>query len=433
MHRTMKNLFSTQTLFSLFGMIFFSLLPCLAAASNTIGGSVHNASTGAPAAGDAVVLLRLLDGMQEEAHARTDAQGGFSFNVQFPGTRYLVRVVHQDVNYDQEISVGSTASMDVFDAVSKVKGISGRIEIIRIGSHANSLHISDMYDIKNESNPPQTQVGDRNFEVYLPAKAKIESVLAAGPTGAGVKIPVAQLNGEPGHYTINFPLRPGETKFAVNYDLPYTGQADFHPRLLYPVQQLAVMLSPSMTFRSSSPGFHSIVSNNDVQVQAVNQVEAGVAPSFEISGNGVLPPLNVATKTSANAQLHPPAVTSPSTSAGNGLKTADASAPLPATAVQGTKQNQLELLMLIAGLAAMILFGIWLLRMRRNATPPAMAASGGSKTAHSSALIAGLKEELLNLETDRLRGSITSEEYTTTKQALDETVRRAITKSVAQK
>ncbi len=436
MNRYIKNIFFAKRLPFLFWTIFFALLPCFAATNNSISGSVRNATTGKPAAEDEVVLIRLLDGMQEETRTKTDAQGGFALNVQFPSTRYLVRVVHQAVNYDQEVSAGSTVTIDVFDSASKVKGISGRIEIIRVGSQSNSLHISDMYDIKNESNPPVTQASERTFEVYLPAKAKIDSVLAAGPGGGGVKISAAAVKGEPGHYSMNFPLRPGETKFAVNYDLPYAGRADFHPRLAYPVQQLAVMFSPSMTFRAPSTGFHPIIDNKDLQVQAVNQVEAGAGPSFEISGNGVLPPMNGEAKPRSNAQLLPPTVSSPA--AGNSFNAAGASKLLPASSIQSPKQTSVFLQLLIVGAAAMILLGIFVLRARlrgeqKTAVAAGIAVPGNGRADHSAALIAGLKEELFKLEKDRIHGSISREEYAATKQALDETVRRAIAKAAAQK
>jgi hypothetical protein len=106
------------------------------------------------------------------------------------------------------------------------------------------------YEIKNESSPPLTQVGERTFEVHLQAEAKISSVLAAGPGNIGVMIFPALVPGEPGHYTVNFPLRPGETKFAFNYNLLYEGHAAFQTRHAYALQQLAVMIPTTMNFSS---------------------------------------------------------------------------------------------------------------------------------------------------------------------------------------
>jgi hypothetical protein len=283
-----------------------ALLACFSTAAmgaNYITGSVRNQSRGEPAAGDDVILAGLGTGMQEEARAKTDSQGAFNLNVQYPDKPYLVRVFHQGVSYDQQASAGQVLSIQVFDAATHVQGITGTIEILRTGTVGDLLHVSDMVEIKNESSPPLTQASERTFEVYLPANAKIDSVLAAGPGQMGVMISAAPVSGELGHYAVNFPLRPGATKFAFNYDLPYRGHAAFQTRHAYPLQQMAVMIPPTMKFSSRSPAFKILpVGNSRYQVQAANQLQAGEGPGFEVSGTGALPPLGDQAKPQARSQ-----------------------------------------------------------------------------------------------------------------------------------
>src|SRR5712664_330782 len=269
------------------------LLACFSTAAlggNNISGSVRNESRGEPTAGDEVILLRLDKGMQEEARAKTDAKGSFTVEMQYPDKPYLVRVVHQGVSYDQRASDGDALLVHVFDAAPQVPGVTGTIEILRAGTNGNLLHVSDMVEIKNDSSPPVTQASERTFEAFLPANAKIDSVLAAGPGKISVMILAAPVPGEPGHYTVNFPLRPGATKFAFNYDLPYRGRAAFRTRHAYPLQQFAVMIPRTMKFSSRSPTFERLtIGNRDYQVRAATQVNAGEGPEFEVSGTGALP------------------------------------------------------------------------------------------------------------------------------------------------
>src|SRR6266852_4551497 len=270
-----------------------AVLACSSAAAlgaNNITGSVRNQSRGEPAIGDEVILIRLDKGMQEEARAKTDATGAFTLNLQYPDKPYLVRVVHQGVSYEQRAFDGDALSLQVFDVEPQVPGVTGTIEIIRAGTKGNLLHVSDMVEIKNESSPPLTQAGQRTFEAYLPASAKIDSVLAAGPRKVSEIISAAPVPGEPGHYTVNFPLRPGATKFAFNYDLPYRGHAAFQTRHAYPLQQFAVMIPRTMKFSSRSRGFERLATGNrDYQVRAATRVNAGKGPEFEVSGTGALP------------------------------------------------------------------------------------------------------------------------------------------------
>ncbi len=304
----MRNLHQCAKEFCMLGLLaVLALIACLSTAAqnaNIIKGSVQNQSRGEPAVGADVLLVRLDRQMQEEARAKTDAHGTFTLNVQYPGKPYLVRVLHQGVSYDQQASPGDALSIQVFDAARRVRGITGTIEILRTGTNGNLLHVSDLVEIKNESSPPLTQAGERTFEMYLPANARIDSVLAAGPGKMGMTISAAQVPGEPGHYTVSFPLRPGATKFAFNYDLPYGGHVAFHTRRAYPLRQLAVMIPPTMKF--------SATGNNRYQVQAINQLQAGEGPDFEIFGTGAVPPLADQAKTPARPS---PAVANPVESA----------------------------------------------------------------------------------------------------------------------
>jgi hypothetical protein len=260
--------------------------------ASDITGNVHNQSRNQPAADEEVILLRLEHGLQAESHGKTSAQGTFILRARYPGKLYLVRVLHQGVAYERRASAGDVLSIQVFDSTPNVRGVTASIEILRAGTAGNLLHVSDMYELKNESNPPMTQAGDRTFEAYLPPNAKLDSVLAAGPEKIGVLISAESIPGEPGHYTVNFPLRPGATKFAFNYDLPYDGHAEFKTRLAYRLQQLAVMIPPTMKFSPDSPVFELLATGrSDYQVQTANRLEAGEGPGFEVSGTGILPPL----------------------------------------------------------------------------------------------------------------------------------------------
>ncbi len=349
-----------------------ALLGCLSTAArgaNNITGSVRNQSRGEPAAGDEVILARLDAGMQEEARAKTDSQGAFTLNVQYPDKPHLVRVFHQGVSYDQQASAGQALTIQVFDAATYVVGITGTIEILRAGTVRNLLHVSDMVEIKNESSPPLTQAGERTFEVYLPASAKIDSVLAAGPEKMSMMISAALVPGQPGHYTVNFPLRPGATKFAFNYDLPYDGHVAFHPKFAFPVQQLAVMISPTMKFSSSSPAFKILATGNSrYQVHAASRVKAGVGPEFEVSGTGAFPTLGDQAESPARSQS--PAET-------NRVVSAPGRGALPSLANIDTRLKQTQppsQSLVLAGLTSVLLATSVLLVWRARKTRSFSAA-----------------------------------------------------------
>jgi len=411
----------------------------VALAAGSIKGIVRNQTRGQFAAGDEVILLRLNQtslnqNLQEETRTKTDPQGSFTFDVHYPDERYLVRVVHHGVNYDRPASAGDAVSIDVFDAVSTVQGVTGSIEIIRIGTAGNHLHVSDMVEIRNDSSPPRTQAGERAFEAYLPARATIDSVLAAGPGKITVLISAAPVPGEPGHYTVNFPLQPGATKFAFNYDLPYYGRATFRPKSMYPLQQLAVMIPPTMKFESRSPAFQVLRAGNNLDhVEAANVVKAGEGPGFEVSGVGALPAL----RAQVQSPPKPPVVAQPfpasSAPAGSqarvqGTNSLDAA---PASSGILARRSQAQWWVLSATAVILVAGGFLFWRRQRLSgtairTPVHTTKQRGDLTA---SLVEALKQELLQLDTERSAGTISGEEYDSARQALEGTVKRAFAHS----
>jgi hypothetical protein len=398
--------------------------------AGNITGIVRNLSRDEPDAGDEVILLRVDHAMQAEFRAKTGAQGAFSLHVanSAKSYSYVVRVIHQGIAYDQRASAGDTLTIQVFDAARRVHGISASIEILRAGTNDHLLHVSDMYELHNESSPPMTQAGDRTFEVYLPANAKLDSVLAAGPEKIGAEISANLIPGEPGHYAVDFPLRPGDTKFAFNYDVPYEGQAVFNTRLVYPLRQLAVMIPPSMNFSSPSAAFEPLATGrSDFQVQTVSRLEAGEGPVFEVSGTGALPPLGDPSKSLApqvSPQSTGPVIPVPGQPA----------LPLPGRIDSRTDQAQPpSQSILLGGLTAVLLsacaFLIWQAHKTHRSQSPWITATNGSRFRPSDILRDALRQELSRLQADRRRGLISRKEYASAKLALKESVKRALARA----
>ena len=401
-----------------------------ALAAETITGAAHNQTRGTLAAGDDVVLLCLDNGMREEAHTRTDAQGSFRFNVQYLDKPYLVRVVHQGVNYDQRASAGAAIAIDVYDAAEKVTGVAGTIEIIRAETRGPLLHISDMVEIRNDSQPPVTQAGEHSFETWLPASARIDSVFAAG-SGAGpgkmaVSVSAMPAAGQAGHYTVNFPLRPGVTKFAFNYDLPYAGHVTFVPKLAYPLQQLAIMTPLTMKFvaRSSAIFVDLPVETKGYQVHAASQLHTGESPTFELIGAGVLPELQAHGESSLRPRTAQP---HPAVSASSNSQTQKPNRPVAATPTPSQANSWVLVTVVLVVLGSC---GILFVRKQRGPVEAIRrnTRTTGALVANASVYAIALQEEIVQLEVEKERGVISGEEY---ESAMERTARRLLARNGA--
>ena len=380
--------------------------------ADSISGAVHNQTRGRPASADEVVLLRLGEGMQEEARTKTDAQGAFTLPVPVATAQYVVRVLHQGVNYDQVATAKASLEINVYDAVSRIPGLAGNIGMAQIESDGKLLKVTEMYAIRNATNPPVTQSNPRNFTLFLPEKASLDSSEARSGAGIWTKVPVT---GGPGkQYAVNFPLRPGDTLFKFIYHLPYGGPTSFHLKLAYPIQKFAVIHPPSMSFRPLQPKtFVAPGLANGLQVEkAVSEPLSGDVPAFVISGTGMAPPPAATAESPARSAPAQPAVPE---------KQPAANTATPGLAAQPSN-NQLWLILGCIALAfALGLFALWYTRKNKAAaTPP----SSGNEP-----LLEALKEELFQLESERMHGSISAEEYATTKQALNLGIQRALARN----
>jgi hypothetical protein len=262
-----------------------------ACAADTMNGTVRNRTTGKAAAGDEVILLRLQNGMEEEARTRADATGAFRLPLLSADTPHIVRVIHQGVNYDQTVRVTGALEIAVYDAVPRIKNLQGSIGIAQVESDGQMLKVTEMYSIANDSVPPVTQAGQRNFEISIAPNASLDSLEVKKGGGVWVKLAPVAVKGQ-GRYAVDFPIRPGDTLFKFVYHLPYSGSTTFHLKLPYPIRNFAVMHPPSMSFKpSSAQAFTSPGVAQGLRVeQAASKPVVRDVPAFEISGIGLAAP-----------------------------------------------------------------------------------------------------------------------------------------------
>jgi len=423
--------------------VVFLALSATAAFAIPLHGVVTNLTTNKPSAGDTVALIRLQQGMQVAAHATTDASGRYTLDVADTDPMHLVRVTHQGANYFQPAPPGKQiVNVDVYDAAEKVEGITTEADVQRIETDSNGLRITENYFVKNASSPPRTRFGPRAYEIYLPKEAQILSSAALGPGSMPVQSSPMPL-GPPGSYAFVFPLRPGETRFQVAYRLPYSGSFQFQPRVAAPVDNFALILPKSIHFTGSPANLFQPI-NDDVSVQTflVKNLAPSAKVAFRISGTGQLPQETAAPQASANAG---PQSGAESAAPANPQAAAQAAAESNTRPGIGlgvpidTPDPLHKYKWWIISLAVVLLaIGAGVLMKQTNpvldtgnvASPtsaaPTVVGLPSAAQPHSAVLLQALKEELFSLESERIQGRISPEEYDRQKSALEIVLKRAL-------
>jgi hypothetical protein len=435
-------------------IIAFLLSFAAFASAQTLTGSVKNATTGKPAAGDEVVLLSLGNGMEEAGRTKADAKGNFSFKLDNAQAPHLVRVIHQEVTYHRMAPPGTTSvEVAVYDVGKKVEGIEVVADIMRIQVEQGQLEIMRAFAVQNNSKPPRTQMNERNLEFLVPEGAQIVESSAMTEGGNPLNTAPVPMDDKKTHYAFLFPLRPGTTEFQIAYQLPYTGSANIDPKSVYSLQHFVAILPKSMQF-TAAPGTKYQAMNDpqqpDANVQVASGAELGQPLAFKISGEGVLE--------ARQQNAGPPGEggSAPADSRPGGGLGPPTDAPDPLQRYRWY---------ILAGFAAALIVGGVFIASRQQAANRAARAQGAAlrvdmeeeefvaaeipvarqarsrefgsvdareQPARTSMLLEGLKEELFELEVEHKQGRIGQQEYEKAKAALDHTLERAL-KREAQK
>jgi hypothetical protein len=264
------------------------------AAAQTLIGKVNNSTTGKPSAGDEVVVFTLGQGMEETGRTKTDAAGKFSTKLDDPKSPHLVRAIHQGVTYHRVALPGTTSvTIEVCDVAKRVEGIRVVADIMRIQMAQGHILVTRDFGVRNNSNPPRTQMNERNLEFYLPDRARVidDSATATNENGNPLKSAPAPER-EKNRYSFAFPLRPGFTQFEVAYQLPYSGSANLNPKAIYPLRSFVVILPKAVQFHPAAGSTSFKVMNYpkqpDASVRVAANTSGGQNLAFSISREGML-------------------------------------------------------------------------------------------------------------------------------------------------
>jgi len=417
-------------------VVFALLMSGTLSMAAAISGTVTNKTNGKPSPGDSVVLVDVQAGMADAATATTDAHGRFSFQSPGNGT-YLIRVNHQGGTYFIAAPQGGNpADVAVYDVAAKLDGVAIDADMILPEAAGGMVRVQERYLVRNTSLPPRALFSSNTFEFVIPADATLDGASATRPGGLPTNtrpVPLGQKN----HYTINIPIQPDqgekETLFEVQYHISYNGKFTFTPQVQMPADNLVVYVPKGMTFGGAKGAeFQTAQEDPRVQTFVAKNIHPGQSVAFTVSGEGQMP------RDAQGGQSDAPiAGAKPGGGIGNPIDTPD-----PLTSYKGWIFGSLALLLAAAA--------IFFLRKPRPVTaeaaipaaadtrelkPFAVTAPGPvplqnhqtePPSTGNAALLNSIRDELFDLEREKLLGTISQVEYDNAKAGLEAVLKRAI-------
>jgi 5-hydroxyisourate hydrolase-like protein (transthyretin family) len=409
-------------------LVFFLtyLLSGIASAQKeTITGLVANGTTHKPAANADVTLLRLEQGMQEEARTKTNAKGEFRFNVEGGTTQRLVRVHFQDIDYLEALPAGTKSTqITVYNSAPRAPGLEVMDQSEVYQATDQQLQVFEIFRVRNAGFPPTSQP---SFDFYLPEGATLIRAQGVSSSGMPTRATAVPLS-EKDKYSLKFPVRPGVTQFEVVFTMPYSGKVTMQRKFAFPPKQFYVVTAEGIQFASpKDSGFQetkewpidsTVIGINKHVAEAANKT-AGIG--FELSGKGLLPEQPDAQQSGGQGGGQGGGQQAQRQGPGGGLGT-------PNDRPDPLQNGQWIFLALLA--VFLTLGGVYVYVSNPQVAP---AAAGNGSAKNRPDLLDAMKEEIFQLESDRLQGKISSSDYESTKAALDKTLKRAMQRQGAKK
>ncbi|MEX2300063.1 MAG: hypothetical protein WD733_03945 [Bryobacterales bacterium] len=216
------------------------LLPAIAPAA--IEGKVINRTTGQPAAGVLITLLKFEGGMDPIEEVSSGEGGAFTFQKPLLGANGspvpgMLRAEYQGVSYSEMLPPGRPAEgleVSVY-SVDDQQVLAPSTHIMIFEPGGEEMVVKDVFALVNDSSPPRAYRDAENgtLRFYLPPEAKgIVQVSASGPQRMPLRS-VATRTSEANVYMVDFPIKPGENTIELTYLVPYSDGVEFQGRVLY--------------------------------------------------------------------------------------------------------------------------------------------------------------------------------------------------------
>lgn len=211
-------------------MLLVASLPALA----VVSGTVTNKTTGKPQAGATVGLNKLgQNGIELIDQAKTDAAGRFTINQELRGP-HLIRTAWDGVTYNHMLPPGRPTeglALEVYNS-SKDPGVA------KVSKHMILFEPAGPEMVVNETliftNDGKTawnnDQGTLHFFLPEGAKGKVQ-INATAPAGMPIGAALVKTS-KPDVFAVDFPVKPGETRFDLVYSVPYTVGEPYEGRVI---------------------------------------------------------------------------------------------------------------------------------------------------------------------------------------------------------
>ena len=252
-----------------------------------VDGTVINRTTGQPASSAIVSLVQPgQGGMQTLASVKAGADGKFKFDKDTQGPT-LLQAFYAGVIYTKVVMPGAPATgieVDVFDSTEKPAVAKVAQHFIVLQPASSEMAVSEGILYQNDSQLTYNDIKNGSFRFYLPPEAKGQvNVTINAPGGMPIQRPAEKTKQE-NVYKVDYPIKPGETRFDLNYSVPVTKPMTFSSRILHSEGSSDLVIPTGVTVK----GDNIELAGTEPKTQASIYKIKGAEYKVEVDGTGSL-------------------------------------------------------------------------------------------------------------------------------------------------
>lgn len=239
----------SATFLGLIALFFLTLTPAFAAVS----GAVVNATTGKPVPNLEVTITQPGGGgMKTLGTVKTDAAGNFHFDQQAAPGPQLVNVDFEGVSYVKLVAPGTTSGfqMDVYNATTKPDVAQVSQDLILYQPTSSQVTVNETIFVQNSSNLAYKNPKLGAIRFWLPAEANGNVNVSVTAPGGMPVTRVADKTKEKNVYSVDYAIKPGETRFDLAYSLPAANPLVIQGKILHQAGATRIAVPPGVTVKS---------------------------------------------------------------------------------------------------------------------------------------------------------------------------------------
>jgi hypothetical protein len=288
---SLQSNFRLHTVNPLLALLLLSL-----PASAAIDGTVVNRTTGQPQSNVAITVSKMNAGTgmlsDNAGSAKSDAQGKFAFPTSVDGPT-LLRASWDGVTYSHMLPPGTPSSgitVEVFNS-SKTPGAS-KVDkhMLLFEPAAGEMTVNETFLVKNDGATTWNDPKDGTLHFYLPASHTKFQIHATAPGSVDVPTTAAK-SAKPDIYKVDFAIKPGETRFDIAYNVPYTIGAQYEGKIVTKDDNTYLIVPDGVTLAAENVTDLGQEPRTKAHIYGL----AGATYNIQLSGAEVAPPADANT------------------------------------------------------------------------------------------------------------------------------------------